>query len=110
MAVVLIKDRVTEEDLKAAQEEYGDFIKVNVDIKSGLITIGGEWHADGEKVLLANGSKQGDLWGGGINIKSKVINYTALINIKPKINPSHVIMDSKVRQKFDEILKNSFSL
>ncbi len=64
--MVLIKDKVTSEDIVKASEEYGDFVKVDIDIRTSLMTIGGEWHADGEKVLLKNGSKQEDVWGGGI--------------------------------------------
>ena len=111
MAVVLIKDQVNGEDLKIAQEEYGDFIKINIDIETGLMTIGGEWHADGEKVLLENGSKQIDIWGGGINMIDKSIDFNSLINIRPgQDNNSQEILDKKVREKFAKVLKKKFNL
>ena len=110
MAVNLIKGKVAHTDLVKAQEEYDEYIKIVVDIETGLMTIGGEWHADGEKLLLENGSKQDNIWGGGMNLKTNKIDYTALINIRSKDNPSHVIMDKKVRDKFDKIVKNKFNL
>lgn len=110
MAVVLVKEKVTKEDIKKASEEYGDFIKVDIDIKTGLMTIGGEWHADGEKVLIKNGSRQEDIWGGGIDFITKAISYTSLINIRPKSNPNQAILDMQVRERFEVILKQKFDL
>ncbi len=110
MAVALIGEKVTKKDIKKASQEYGDFIKVGIDIKTGLMTIGGEWHADGEKILIQNGSQQKDIWGGGVNLKSKIVSYTSLINIRPDINPSQVIMDNKIRMRFEEILKEKFDI
>ena len=111
MAVVLIKGKVTKEDIKKAQEEYGEYIKIDVDIESGLMTIGGEWHADGEKVLLKNGSKQEDVWGGGIDMGSKEIDFNSLINTKPKQeNNSQEILDIKIRGEFEKVVKDKFDL
>ena len=111
MAVVLIKDKVSSEDLKIAQEEYGKYIKVDIDIKTGLMTIGGEWHADGEKVLLDNESKQDDIWGGGINLADNSIDYNSMINIKPdQDNNSQEILDKETRGEFARILQDKFGL
>ena len=38
-------------------------IKVVVDTRREILTGGGEMHADGEAMLLADGSQQEDLWG-----------------------------------------------
>ncbi|MCX6817101.1 MAG: DUF5674 family protein [Candidatus Beckwithbacteria bacterium] len=110
MTTVLIRNKVDEEGLNQAKKDYGEYIKVVVDIKTKLITIGGEWHAGGEKILIANGSKQSDLWGGGINLKNQQFDYTALINIRGQTNPSHVIMDVKIREKFDKIVREKLNL
>ena len=110
MSTVLIRDKVNKDNLNQAKKDYGDYIKLVVDIKTKLMTIGGEWHADGEKLLIADGSRQSDLWGGGINLKNNKIDYTALINIRGQTNPSHVIMDVKIREEFDKIIQEKLDL
>jgi len=111
MAVVLIKNKITKRELIKAQEDYGLYIKVVVDLESETITIGGQWHADGEKLLLEAGSKQENLWGGGIDIKTKTIEAVALINIRPRSgNDSQEILDKKCRQGFVKIVKTKFKL
>ena len=111
MAVVLVNEKVTKEDIKNASEEYGEYIKVDIDIKTGAMTIGGEWHADGKKVLLESGSRQSDIWGGGINLRDNSIDYNSMINVRPKMdNNSQEILDREIRDKFSEILKDKFSL
>lgn len=110
MAVVFIKDKVSKKDIEKASEEYGDFIKVDIDIRTKMMTIGGEWHSDGEKVLLENGSQQENIWGGGVDLESGVITYTSMINIRPENNPSQSILDVKVREEFERILKQKFNL
>ena len=74
------------------------------------MALGGQWHADGEKLLLDEGSRQSNLWGGGIKLTTKIIDYTSLINIRGQVNPSHVIMDAKIRALFDQIVKGKFAL
>ena len=111
MAVVLVNEKVTKEDIKNASEEYGEYIKVDIDIKTGAMTIGGEWHADGEKVLLESGSRQSDIWGGEINLRDNSIDYNSMINVRPGVdNNSQEILDREIRDKFSEILKDKFSL
>lgn len=111
MAVVLVGDSLTKEDLITASKEYGEYIKIVVDIYNNLMTVGGEWHADGEKVLLEKGSKQEDVWGGGIDTKTKNIETTALINLRPKMgNDSQEMLDRNLREKFVKMVKEKFGL
>lgn len=110
MAVVLIKNKVTPADLAKAKEDYGEYVKVVVDLETGMLTIGGQWHADGEEILLEVGSKQSNLWGGGVDLKTGKIDYTAMINIRADINPSHVVMSADIRDKMDSIIKTKLNL
>lgn len=110
MAVVLIKDKVVPDDLVKAKEDYGEYVKIVVDLETGMLTIGGQWHADGEKILLEAGSQQSSLWGGGVDLKTGKIDYTAMINIRPDTNPSHVVMSEDLRKKIDEIIKAKLNL
>lgn len=109
MGVVIVKEKVTEKDLVVAREEYGDFIKVTIDLESKTAAIGGEWHADGEKILIQNGSKQKNIWGGGINLKTKRITTSALINLRiSQGNDSQEILDPVNKQEFSQIVNSLF--
>jgi hypothetical protein len=44
-------------------EFLGIYIKLVVDVERGILAGGGELHADCEKVLLRDGSRQQDVWG-----------------------------------------------
>ncbi len=111
MSVVFIKNKVTKKDLLKAQEDYGKYIKIVIDINNNLMVIGGEWHADGEKLLLENGANATDIWGGGIDIDTKNIDTIALINLRPNLgNNSQEILDANIRNQFTVIVKDRFSL
>lgn len=111
MAIVVVGEKVTKKDIQKASEEYGEYIKIVVDIKTEDMTIGGEWHADAEKKLAELGSKQDNIWGGGIDMKLKKIETIALINIRPKLgNDSQELLDKKIREEFTNIVKKKFGI
>jgi len=103
--VVLIDKEISEKQLEQSKEEYDEYIKIVVDVKREVLTLGGEWHADGEKALLDNGSMQGDLLGGGVNLETKEIDFNSLINIRSGVNESMEVVDAKVRSRMSEIIK-----
>ena len=69
--------------------------------------VGGELHADAEQLLLADGSRQADLWGANYypgRGEEECVEYTALINIRPaEGNRSMEIADESLRAKVREI-------
>ena len=82
-------------------------VKYVVDVRRRVAAIGGELHADGERLLLDEGSQQGDLWGAnyypGLG-PERCIEYTALINIRPsQDNRSMEIQDASKREQVREI-------
>ncbi len=57
------------------------------------MAVGGELHADAEALLLQQGSRQEDLWGGNFYPwleADKRVEYTALINIRPSMDHPHM--------------------
>lgn len=108
MGVVVVESGITSDQISVASEEYGQFIKVVVDIYQDLLSAGGEWHADGEKVLLEHGSHQKDLWGGGVDMISKKIVYTALINMRPSLSNSQEVLDVEIRNKMKQVIRKIF--
>ena len=111
MAVVFIEGNVTEKNLQFAQEDYGKYIKIVLDVKNKLMAIGGEWHADGEKVLLEHEADKDNVWGGGIDLYTKNIDTIALINLRPNLgNNSQEILDKEARENFVNIVKERFEI
>jgi hypothetical protein len=65
---------------------FGDMVKFVVDVERGRVALGGELHADAEALLLEDGSRQADLWGGNYypgRGAEGCLEYTSLINIRP---------------------------
>jgi hypothetical protein len=105
-----ISQTLSQEKIDEIKTEFGGYIKVTVDIAKEELVAGGELHADGENILLENGSRQDDIWGGGINFKTKEIDSTAVLNLRPRLqNNSLEILDSKTREKFISVVKKIFT-
>ncbi len=93
---------------KLAFEGYGTMVKAVVDIERRIMTIGGEMHADGEQMLLENGSRQEDLW--GINLYPDSMNedwvvFDSMINIRPwQNNRTRSVEDPEIRESIRQFL------
>jgi len=88
-------------------DDFDGYIKVVVDIEKGILAGGGERHFDGEQKLIKEGSRQADLWGGGVDLETKEIDYNSIINLRPnQDNPSRDILSKKIRSKIDKIVKD----
>lgn len=85
-----------------AEGQFQDLVKAVVDVRRGIMVVGGDMHADEEALLLADGSEQWDLW--GINLHpdrhgtSDFIEYDSVINIRPRQNNrSRAVEDGEAR-------------
>ena len=110
MPILKINHPPTDEELTLLTKEYPQYIKLSVDIDQKIVYGGGKLHYDCEQQLvLKENSKNKHIWSGGINLITKKIEYTAVANIKPSANNSSIeILDSKIRQKFKNIVKKYF--
>ena len=88
---------------------FGDLVKAVVDIEKGVMVVDAELHADEERLLLENGSKQEYLW--GINIHPELegddgwIEFDSMINIRPSSgNRSRRVEDQKIQEKIRAIV------
>ena len=99
-----------EELLGWAEEQFGDWIKAVVDVSHGVMVVGGDLHADDEAVLLAQGSRQGDLW--GINLYpghdgADWIEFDSMINIRPRDgNRSRGVDDARTRARIRGVVES----
>jgi len=101
----LISKSLSKPECQSLQAAYGNYVKVTVDIEKQILVAGCQLHADGEKILLESGSLQDDIWGGGINLQTKDIDATAVLNLRPKLNNSSLeILDPHRRQKLISII------
>jgi len=109
----ILKTALTKKEIDdLAKEFFGDMIKVVVDIEDGSIAAGCSLHADAEQLLLKHGSTQENIWGANYfpgRKKGERIEYTALINIRPrKGNKSQFVQNTDIRKKVGNIIKGYF--
>lgn len=105
--IVVLTNPLTFDDVRKAREEYQDYIKITMDIEKEIVAIGGEYHADAEKLLIENhGCNSQNILGGGYNISTKMIEFVAMLNIRPSLgNNSMEIIDPEKRNSFEKIAK-----
>lgn len=101
----------TKEEIKKLQEQFDVYIKTVIDIKRKICSAGADRHFESEQILLGDGSKQSDLWGGGIDLGTKIIDYQSFINIRPNDNNnSDEIGSPKIREEFERLMRHFFQI
>ncbi len=107
--IITKKEPFIKEELEKLKEQFDTYIKTVIDVKRKICSAGANRHFESEKILLKKGSKQKDLWGGGIDTETKIIDYNSFINIRPQDkNPSNEILDVNMRQKFERLTQYFF--
>ena len=103
--LLLIRQKADGETFKKVAEDFSGYVKVVADIKRKILTAGGSLHADGEKLLLEDGSKQADLWGAGIDFETNEVDFDSMVNLRPsQNNPSREILDQDIRRQVELII------
>lgn len=103
--VIILTKKATPEEIKKMGHEYGNYIKVVVDLEKGILAGGAAMHYDEEQVLLEYGCKQENLWGGGIDLETGEVMYDSMINIRPKQgNSKREIESEQIRGKLKKIV------
>lgn len=104
--IILRNKKVTPGEIKKMAHEYGNYIKVVVDIEKGILAAGAAMHHDEERELLEYGSKQENLWGGGVDLETNLIDYNSMINVRPNQNNlGRDIESEEIRKKFKKIVE-----
>lgn len=107
--IIVISKKATKEELEKMAEDFGGYVKVVVDVEREKLAGGGKRHFEAEQILLGDGSRQENLWGGGIDLETNEIDYNSMINVRPRQqNFSRDIMLKEIRDKFDKVLKRLF--
>jgi hypothetical protein len=107
MSLIVVNKKLTKEDITASREDYPEYIKITADLKNEIVVIGGEYHADAEKILVEKfASKRSNVWGGGYNITTAAFEVNAILNLKPATNDSLEILDPQTRNRFLKVVKD----
>lgn len=108
--MIITKDKpFTKKGVEKLRQFFDTYIKTVIDIEQKICSAGCDRHFESEKILLDQGSRQDDLWGGGIDLETLTIDYNSFINIRPKQeNPSNEILDENVRTEFEKLTKYFF--
>lgn len=109
--MILTKDSpFTKVEITKLREQFDTYIKTVIDVEKKICSAGCDRHFESEAMLLDRGSEQRNLWGGGVDVLTKQIDYNSFINIRPgDNNPSNEILTPQVRKKFEDLMKYFFS-
>ena len=99
----------SKEEIDKVKELFEVYIKTVIDIENKTCSAGCDRHYDSEQILLKDGSLQKNLWGGGIDLETKIIDFNSFINIRPvDNNTSNEIQNEEIRKKYEELTKFFF--
>ena len=99
----------SKEEIEKLKEQFDTYIKTVIDVKKKICSAGCDRHYESEEILLKAGSSQSDIWGGGIDIVTKTVDYNSFINIRPNNNnTSNEIQDAKIRSRYRKLTEYFF--
>lgn len=107
--IITKSEPFTKEEIIKLKELFDIYIKTVIDVERKICSAGTDRHFESEKVLLEDGSKQSNIWGGGIDLETKIIDCNSFINVRPQDkNMSNEIQDPELRNKFEELSRYFF--
>lgn len=99
----------TKGEIEKLKEQFDVYIKTVIDVEKRICSAGADRHFESEKTLLDSGSSQSSLWGGGIDIETKIVDCNSFINVRPTDNnKSNEIQDNELRKKFEDLTRYFF--
>lgn len=101
----------TKDEIQKLREQFDSYIKTVIDVEKKICSAGCDRHFEAEKILLNLGSRQENVWGGGIDIETKVIDYNSFINIRPQQqNTSNEILVESIRKEYERLSRYFFGV
>lgn len=96
-------------EINQLSAEFEAYIKTVIDIEKKVCAAGMSRHYEGEQILLAQGSLQKNIWGGGIDLETKEIDYNSFINIRPRDNnPKNEVQSEEIKRTYKELTEYFF--
>ncbi|MDQ3008024.1 MAG: DUF5674 family protein, partial [bacterium] len=97
------------EEINQIKERFEVYIKTVIDIEKKTCSAGMDRHFEGEQILLQQGSAQSSIWGGGIDLETKEIDFNSFINIRPRDNNTkNEIQSEALKKKYKELTEYFF--
>jgi len=109
MMIIIKKLAYTKGEVQKLRELFDIYIKTVIDIEKKVCCAGCDRHFECEELLLKQGSKQKNIWGGGIDLETKTIDMNSMVNIRPRDdNRSNEIQNPEKRKTYEELTKYYF--
>lgn len=107
--IITKSEPFTKEEIEQLKKIFDVYIKTVIDINKKVCSAGMNRHYEGEQILLNQDSNQSDIWGGGIDLETKTIDFNSFINIRPNDNnTSNEIQDPEIRKTYEDLTKVFF--
>ena len=108
--ISIVRDHIAISTLRElAESGFGDLVKAVVDVRTEIMAVGGELHADEETLLLDEGSNRADLW--VINLyphefgTSDWLEFDSMINVRPRQgNRTRSVEDPAIRERIADLV------
>lgn len=101
----------TRDEVQKLSEQFASYIKTVIDVEKKICSAGCDRHFEAEKILINQGSNQENVWGGGIDIETKVIDCNSFINIRPhQQNASNEILSESIRIEYERLTRYFFGV
>lgn len=107
--IITTQKPYTLEEIEKLKELFDVYIKTVIDIEKNVCCAGMNRHFEGEEILLGQSSLQSNIWGGGIDLETKEIDFNSFINIRPKDkNTKNEIQSEEIKRKYKELTEYFF--
>lgn len=107
--IITKREPFTLREIEQLAEQFEVYIKTIIDIDKKICCAGMDRHFEGEQLLLQQGSQQSTIWGGGIDLETKEIDYNSFIKIRPRDNNTkNEIQSEDIKRKYRELSEYFF--
>lgn len=101
----------TQDEINHLKEQFEVYIKTVIDIEKKVCSAGMDRHFEGEEILLKQGSQQSNIWGGGLDLETKEIDFNSFINIRPRDNNTkNEIQSEALRDQYKQLTDYFFKV
>ena len=101
--IITKSEPFTLNEITQLAEQFEVYIKTVIDTEKKVCSAGMDRHFEGEQLLLKQGSQQSDIWGGGIDLETKEIDFNSFINIRPRDNNTkNEIQSEEIKKKYKD--------
>lgn len=99
----------TQAEIVELKAQFDVYIKTIIDLDKKICSAGMDLHREGEAILLGQGSKQSNIWGGGVDLTTMEIDFSSFINIRPNDNnPKNEIQSEKIKKEYKKLTQYFF--